>query len=171
MAMPRHPRQKTALHAVHISQPKKELAEFGKGKKTFMLCSLCGAIYFDKSWHHSFLDYRKKIGDQKITVQVCPACQMIADRMFEGELIIARIDPARRQDLLNTITNSADRAFQRDVLCRVITKEPSGDTLRVTTTENQLAIALGKELRKAFGGTLHITFSKQESTARVYLVL
>lgn len=142
---------------------KKEEQEFGPGKKNIVMCPDCNAVYYYKSWHHDF----KKVG-KNFKFVLCPACKMIKNKQFEGQVIIENIEKNKKQELINLIKNIGKRAFDRDVLDRIIKiNEITSDKIEVLTTENQLAVSIAKQVKKAFKAELEIKWSKDESVVRI----
>lgn len=156
-------------------RPKKDEQEFGPGKKGIIMCIDCNAYYYSKSWHHSLEGAIKgqtpeEFAEHEVKFQTCPACQMKKDKAFEGEVIIKLNDAndSQKSDILNAIHNSDEQAQDRDVMDKVLWIEDKGAEIRVYTSENQLAIRIGKKLDSAFkGGKLDINHSKSEDVARV----
>jgi len=155
----------------HFPKPKKEESEFGKGKKDLLICKECNAVYFYKSWHHRLEDYPylKKTKNLKFTF--CPACQMIKEKKFEGEVIVKNVSSKVKANLINLIKNFGKEAFKKDPQDRVISIIDNGSQLRILTTENQLAQRLGKKISQVFKGRLSVSHSKGESTLRAQVIL
>lgn len=147
---------------------KKEEAEFGPGKKAIVICPDCSAVYFEKSWRHNLNEYKELGTEKNIRFEVCPADRMRRDNMFEGELIIENIPSEVYQEVVNLIRNIGERAFKRDVLDRILKLEEQRNRVVVRTSENQLAISIGKQVQRAYKQS-HIDnkFSRAESVARV----
>lgn len=146
----------------------KEEQEFGKGKIDIVMCLECDSVYYEKSWHHRLEDYKQLSQDKRIKFLICPACRMIKDKTYEGKVSIAR--PAQKnveQDLLNLIENVGQRAFKRDPLDRIIEIKKTKDKIEVLTTENQLALSIAKQIKRAFKGKLNIKWSDQEDVVRI----
>lgn len=156
----------------HFPKSKKEEQEYGKGKKDILVCQECQAFYWYKSWHHNLADYPELSQDKNVRFTLCPACKMIADGRFEGEVLIENIAPERSQELENLIHNFGRTAFLKDPMDRVISMEIiAKGMLRVLTTENQMAKQLAKKIKKTFKGKLSFAFSKKESTLRAKVKL
>lgn len=152
----------------HFPKVKKEEAEFGKGRKNIIICPKCDSIYFYKSWHHHLENYSELSENKNLKFIICPACRMIAARLFEGEIIIENTPKNFKKDIINTIKNVGKMAFERDTQDRVISISTlNSSKIRVTTTENQLAIKIAKKIRSAFKSKMEIQYSESESTARV----
>lgn len=150
---------------------KKQDSEKGPGKKDVLLCPKCGAVYWNKSWHNDFHKYKDK-SDFNIKEEVCPACQMIQENRFEGEIRISDIPDQYKEDLKNMVDNMDQTAQEKDPLDRVIDIEDQSSQMRITTTENQLAVQIAKKINKAFPvADLDINYSDSRSKlARVKVV-
>lgn len=155
----------------HFPKSKKEEGEFGKGKKDIIICPKCDSVYFYKSWHHHLKDYQKLSENKNLKFVVCPACRMIADKKYEGEIIIENIPKNLKKDIINTIKNVGKIGFERDSQDRIISISTlNSSKIRVTTTENQLAVRIGKKIKSAFKSKVKIQYSKKESIARVKII-
>jgi len=151
---------------------KKEEAEFGKGKKDITVCRECEAFYWHKSWHHNFSDYPEISEERNVKFTICPACQMIKDGRYEGEVIIENVAEQRREEIENLINNFSETAFNRDPMDRVISIQTiAKGMIRVLTTENQMAQQLAKKIKKTFKGKATFIHSQRESTLRAKVVL
>lgn len=150
----------------------KEEAEFGPGRKEIVFCSGCGIVYYHKAWHHAFEDWRHFDEDKPVKFVLCPACRMIQDKKFEGELIISGINKKELKDeIIGALRSGGELAFRRDPLDRVIGIEDKKNQLIIRTTENQLAVRLGKKIRQTFHGQMEIIHSRGEDVTRVKVTL
>ena len=78
-------------------------------------------------------------------------------------------DEGERQEVVGLVRNAGKRAMKRDPEDRVISVVVSGAKIRVLTSENQLAVAIGKQLHQARkGGKLTIIWSAQDKPVRVH---
>lgn len=99
--------------------------------------------------------------DTKVSFAFCPACQTIKDKQFEGEINIADVPEKFREDLTNLIRAFTQRAYEKDPMDRLIEIKKTRSGLRVTTTENQLAVKLAKKIRDSFKkASLEISYAK-----------
>ena len=158
----------------HFPKSKKEESEFGEGKKDILICKKCNAVYYYKSWHHRLDDYPYLSEKINLKFVLCPACQMIKEKKYEGEVIVENVSQKVRKEIINTVKNMGEEAFRRDPQDRIISiKETNGNSKRISilTTENQLAVRIGKKITRTFKGKLNIRYSKKESTARIKVVL
>lgn len=137
-----------------IPARRSEKQEFRKGEKGVVFCGECGATYFMKSWRHSLEKYRSLPKDAPVKFGLCPACEMVKNHQFEGKIVVKNVPEKEAKDLMGLIENFGERAYERDVLDRVIdvkrTKSGKGSEIVVTTTENQLANKLADKIRSTF---------------------
>lgn len=174
---------------IRLPRAKKEEAEFGPGKIAVLICKTCQAVYFYKNWHRRLEEFpREKSKDIKFTL--CPACQMVKDKKFEGEIILENVPEKFKESVKRLAVNFGKRAWEADPMDRIISikeekikrapasekrgalsrKEFEGKTyLRILTTENQLAKRLAKKINEVYGRKLEIkiTHSLKEDTSRV----
>ena len=155
---------------------KKEEQEFGLARKEFIICPDCKCVFFDKAWHHSLEEDIKHLENRgsrfkNLKFKVCPACRMKKDNTFEGELVIVlqKEKLGEKREILNVIKNSDEQAQSHDPMDRVLWIEDKKNEIRVLTSENQLAVRIGKKLKSAFkGGALEIRHSHDEDVMRAY---
>lgn len=146
-----------------------------KGKKPLRVCSRCGAVYFDEHWHtipNFEKIYKKMMPKKSVAKELCVECKWIVGGKgktgWEGELVLENLIPDDKKEILNLVRNVGKRAFLRDPEDQVIKIEDMGRKVRVTTTENQLAVSIGKQVARAFkGGKLEIKWSAEDAPARV----
>lgn len=148
-------------------KPLKEESEFGPGREEFIFCSGCGIVYYHKSWHHALEDWKHLKGNERIKFVLCPACRMIKDKRFEGELTVSGIGSRKlKVEIKRALENSGELAFRRDPLDRIIEIEEENNQLVVRTTENQLAVKLAKKIKSTFGGEMTVSHSREEDVTR-----
>lgn len=148
-------------------KPVKEESEAGPGRKEFVFCSGCGIVYYHKSWHHALEDWKHLSGEERIKFVLCPACRMIKDKRFEGELAVSGISSRKlKAEIKGALENSGELAFRRDPLDRIIGIKEGNNRLVVRTTENQLAVKLAKKIKLTFGGKMTVSHSREEDLIR-----
>lgn len=147
------------------------------GKEPVQVCERCHAVYYDEHWHSwqsakSLADFLRKESMAKETL--CTECAYIKKghdgvEGYEGDVLLHGLsDPREKIEILNLIRNIGSRASSRDPEDQIIKIEDKGETVRVTTTENQLAVSIGKQVARAHkGGKLEIKFSSTDELARV----
>ena len=133
-------------------------------QKGFIICQKCNATLFKGSWFHP-----KQVNYKKSTL--CPACKMIENNTFEGELVIENISKKNKTLVLNTIKNKGEKGFKNNPNHRIISTIYKNNRLNILTTKNNLALRMAKLIKKSFNGTMKIIFSKKEALLRVYVVL
>ena len=126
--------------------------EFLKGEKPFLMCSDCGSVYFDKHWHHKIDDFKNidKENNFQMKFKLCPACEMIKNKQYEGRVTIKNVSKELEQELGRLITSFCRTAFEIDPLDRLIDIKKGKDDWEVTITENQLANKLAKKIKEVF---------------------
>src|SRR3989344_3316044 len=97
-------------------QTKKEWQELGKGARDHIICADCGAVYWKKSWHHRFGASGAHGAEKKVSFKRCPACRMIRDGQFEGEVIMGGIPKKYRTELVAHLRNVGETARRLDPL-------------------------------------------------------
>lgn len=163
-------RKHNPLYKPKFPRPRKEEAEFGRGKREFAVCPTCSAVYYKKSWHHEF---PRTVGegarDKRMDFTMCPACRMIRDNMYEGQLIIRGVPQERIAEVLARIKNVGNQAYRHDPLDRIIRITRRGQVLEALTTENQLALKLSRQIQEILREKPKIMISKDESIVRVII--
>jgi len=136
---------------IKLPKSRHEVEEFGPGKKGIILCPECNSSYFKKSWHHDFKGLKFPVNQNlPITFKLCPACQMIKNKQYEGRITLKNVPAKYAEELENFIIAYGKRATDRDPMDRIIGVKKNGSTWVVTTTENQLANKLAKKIQSSF---------------------
>jgi hypothetical protein len=134
-----------------------------------MVCTGCHAVYERKHWHISESDFQRMHDDDTVTrITQCPGCKRIAEKDFRGELTI--LGPPLRQPVderYQRILDAEARAKRINPIGRVGDVHIGPGRWTVQTTTPALAVRLGHELQKAFGGDLSIDRPPQSDMARV----
>lgn len=145
-----------------------------RGKKPTALCKRCHAVYFDEHWHTSPKLYEQYKGGIGVREDLCPECTWIKAGLagivnYEGEVLLKNLtDAEMKADVIRQVRSIGRRAFLRDPEDQIIKIEDQGASVRVTTTENQLAVSIGKQVAQAHkGGKLEIKWSREDKPARV----
>jgi len=166
--VPKPGRQIRGKFTLRRPKSRKEEAEFGPGKIDYIICPQCGCVYFDKSWHHSLEQDFKRLKETKnIQFRICPACQMIKDKKYEGEITLEAVPKEFEEDIKNLAKNYGKRAIEADPMDRIIKITQEKEKIRILTTENQLAVRIAKKIKQSFGGEIKISYSHQEDTVRI----
>lgn len=128
---------------------RREKHEILKGEKGAIICKNCDAAYCVKSWRHSLSDC-KNLDDTAVKFSLCPACQMIKNKQFEGEIVVKNAPEKIKNDLKHLIKSFCQKAYERDPMDRLIAVKETNGNLTITTTENQLAVKLAKKIGETF---------------------
>lgn len=130
-----------------------ENEEWMREIKGIEMCPVCENVYYKKRWHRSLASLAKlskNFEKSKLNQKICPACKIIRDHAFEGEVFIENIPSNYLKDIENLIHAFGQRTIQKDPQDRIIKVEKGNDGFRVTTTENQMAVRLAKKIRDAY---------------------
>lgn len=151
--------------------PKSRKEKEDRGKGDVIICPICASVYWYKSWHHNLEGYKHLTEEKMVKFFLCPACTMVKNKMFEGQVFIEHIPGEIRREIENLIYHIADRAYARDPMDRLLDMRPSkNDGLEIRTSENQLAMSIAKEVASAHKHTKpEVRLSKDESSVRVWV--
>lgn len=154
-----------------IILPRKERHEFPKGKLGLIFCKECEAVYYKKSWHRNLRNYKNLKENLAVKFSLCPACEMIKNKQFEGEIIIKNTPDKILNNLKHLIESFCKKAYERDPMDRLIGIKEIKKDLIITTTENQLAVKLAKKIKETFKKVdVKISYSPSPSDV-VYVVM
>ncbi len=151
-----------------IILPRTEERELPKGKLGLVFCKDCNAVYYKKSWHHNLRNYKNLRENLPIKFSLCPACKMIKNRQFEGEIIIKNIPSEIFSEIEHLIMTFGRRAYERDPMDRLIAVKKNKSEMTITVTENQLAVKIAKKIKDTFKSVkwridMKISYSPQPS--------
>jgi NMD protein affecting ribosome stability and mRNA decay len=136
-------------------------------------CPICHAVWSRKAWHTDERKYEQLARNAELA-RKCPACHKTDLNLAEGIVTLTAIETwpkERKAELLSLVRNIGDRARKRDPMDRIMKIMDKLNETQVYTTENQLAVAIGNEVKRAFGGDLNIDFSHRDNDiARVVWV-
>jgi NMD protein affecting ribosome stability and mRNA decay len=139
-----------------------------KGMKETALCSKCGLVYQNKSWILDEAEARRLKEDSHVRRGTCPACRRMEDNIPAG-IVTFSGDYFRKHEveILDIIRNEEAKARAKNPLGRIMEIAQEGDLLTVTTTEENLARKLGKEVYRAHKGELSYQWAHDEKFVRV----
>lgn len=159
------------LSSVKLPQPNGDAKheQYGRERGGIVECPECHSVHYKKRWYRSRRVLKPHLKDGRAVAlkkHLCPACSMIREHLFEGEVLVEAVPQHYRQELIRLIKNFGKRAEQIDAQHRVIEieKNPNAtaDAYRITTTENQLAARLAKKIKEVFNTVeLHISHSRE----------
>jgi len=132
------------------------------------ICSRCHSYLETDHWRYDEHRYLQLKDRPDIHVMLCPGCSRIEKRLYEGE-VIAHHDwsAVDKQEVLNLIHHEEARARSTNPTARIALMEDRGDDLYILTTTQFLAERIGKELHKAYRGTLKVMPLPREKFSRV----
>lgn len=153
-----------------LTDPYKTALEY----KELSVCRKCRSIYHDKRWTIDEELYGSLLKHpEKINYTLCPACRKIETGYVEGIVELAGdFLIEHKEDILNLINNTEKKANYIDPLGKVvkINMDEQNKKIIVTTTNENLAQRIGKNLEKAYKGSVEYSFSKEDRMVRVYWV-
>jgi len=148
------------------------------------LCDRCGAVWFDGHWHTApelaaFIKSKRKSGGGRKSSKpvLCYECHLVVNgppddkqAQFEGQLTLdGLLDPVEKGKILSTVRNFGTRMSTRDPEDRILSIDDRGARVVINTSENQMAVGMGKAVAAAFkGGKLRIVWSRDDMPARVF---
>ena len=148
----------------------KEREEFGGGKQGVILCPVCKAAYYKKSWHHDIAHFAGK-EDMPVNFLLCPADQMIKNKQHEGKIVVKNLPREIEAEVANLIKNIGFSAFEKEPMHRLISIEKVKGELIVLTTENQLAVSMAKKIGEAYKkAKVKISFAKEPNDVAIAVV-
>jgi len=148
----------------------KEREEFGGGKQGVILCPVCKAAYYKKSWHHDIAHFAGK-EDVSVKFMLCPADQMIKNRQYEGKIVVKNLPKDLEAEVANLIKNAGFSAFEKEPMHRLISIEKVKGELVVLTTENELAASIAKKIVAAHKkAKVKISFGREPSDVAMAVV-
>ena len=117
----------------------------------FVSCKVCHNVLHNKRWQKLDGEVLLKINPQHKSVHeaVCPACEMIRRGQFGGEVIVRNVPDSRSFDVVDLILAVAKQAEEHGAEVRVIDIKKDNGEIRVTTTDNQLAVRIAKDIKSA----------------------
>lgn len=163
-------KHRPAAQRKQVSQREQFLGEAEKG---IVLCERCHGVLYQKQWHHadSARVNAAKLSGLPVHIRLCPACKMIINKQWEGEIFVEAIPQKYEAEVLHLAVAYGKRAEKHDPQDRIIEikKEKAGYHLK--TTENQLAVKLAKKMHQVFPKTeLRISYAQDPAeSARVVL--
>lgn len=140
-----------------------------KTKPGVLICSDCGAIYFLKAWRHAnslpgrIWKASANARDWKVTNTTCPACMLVTNKMYGGEITVEDAPQQTEYNLRRLVQSYCRREYGKNCQHRLIDMKKIGNTLHITTTENQLAAKLARKIAQVFHVAHKITHIKEPS--------
>jgi hypothetical protein len=127
------------------------------------VCTDCGALYKNGAWH-----WKRTLTSDATKIR-CAACKRILENMPAGFVTIDGSFALKiRSEILSQIHHLEAREKSEHPLKRIIEITESAREMVVTTTDIQLAQAIGDALRRAYKGKLVLHFPKDKYNIRVH---
>ncbi|RMH08311.1 MAG: ATPase [Nitrospirae bacterium] len=145
------------------------------------VCPSCQAVYYHKRWSLPTLEPRRSSSRTRRTMRhaaemaflaphplLCPACRKIREGYAQG-FVSLRWDnwEAHQKDLMGLIRNEETRARRINPLERIITMHVLPDGAEIETTTERLAQRIGRQVKRAFHGTVQYKWSHKDKLVRV----
>lgn len=168
--------QKWKQYKIKLPVGAGENDKISKTKAGLVFCKKCDCVFYKKSWHRNLRNYKNLKENLPVNHSLCPACRMLKNKQFEGEIIIKNAPLKIVNDLKHLTESFCKKAFKRDPMDRLIEIEDkiprkSASVIRITTTENQLAVKLAKKIKETFKkAEVKITYSPSPSDV-VYITI
>lgn len=162
-------RKERASELGHRSEPHQQFRRAFNVQAGYLLCDACGAIGFQKHWYIN-PDQQKILNIGETTKHVlCPGCQRAADKDFEGEVILCNSGAEHEMgEVVALILHTEGKCWHHNPFARIADVTQQEGKIHIYTTTRFLAERIGKELRKAFKGTLDVKRTPEEQYVRVY---
>ncbi|OGZ32650.1 MAG: hypothetical protein A3H02_01120 [Candidatus Niyogibacteria bacterium RIFCSPLOWO2_12_FULL_41_13] len=127
-----------------------EFEEYGPGKNEIIFCPKGDAVYYHKSWHHAFENYKHAKETKEARFALCPFHQMENSCVWEGEVRINGLKKEKIAEVLSLAKNFSHRAYLKDPMHRIIKIRQDKNSLSIFTSENQLSERLAKKIHETF---------------------
>jgi len=138
-----------------------------KGAPEVGICPDCGAINRKKRWYVDHAEYAR-LKRSGALPRRCPACRKIADAFPSGVLTLrGRFLREHRREILTVARNEERRARGINPLERIMGIRESDGELEILTTDEKLAQRIGREIRKAFRGSVEYKWSEDANLLRL----
>lgn len=148
--------------------PKQDPYAMLRAPKGPVMCRTCRAVYVKKRWVFDKTAARKLAASSRTHKIVCPACQKIRDRYPEGIVTLEWSGlRGHEEEIRRLIGHVEARAVSVNPLERVMKIARRRNGMEVQTTNDRLAQRIGRELARAFKGTVKYTWAHRDMLLRV----
>lgn len=135
-----------------------------------VVCEDCRAVWHDKHWHSpSVVEGMDLSGAGAGLCEECKSQRKGKAAPYAGEVTLdGEFSPQEKDEILGLVRNAGKRAMARNPEDRIVRIAESGGAIKVYTSLNQLAVAVGTQVHHARkGGELTITWSRTDKPVRV----
>jgi len=123
-------------------------------------CVACGAVYSRKTWRRSAARSARAEAEPDAALARCPACEQVRAGRSNGTVLVRGSYALRHEDeIRRRALHVAARAVYTQPERRIVSFRRTRLGLEVTTTSQQLAHRLVRELAKAFHGRAAYSWS------------
>ena len=135
------------------------------------VCPVCDAFFENKHWYPA----GEKVGEktdikfENASKSLCPGCFAVEHQIAEGEVRLESPELVQHGDeVLNLIANVEAQCQRDNPKSRIFTIKREGSLIEFKTTTKWLATRIGKQIQKAFNGSLAIKRAPYEKYVRVH---
>jgi NMD protein affecting ribosome stability and mRNA decay len=138
-----------------------------KGPHEVGVCPDCHAISRKKRWYLDETEYAS-LARSGAVLRRCPACRKIADGFPSGVVTLhGGFLRTHRDEILTIVRNEERRARGTNPLERIMAIREGDESVEILTTDEKLAQRIGREIRKAYQGTVSFKWSEDANLVRV----
>ena len=138
-----------------------------KGPLEVGVCPECHAISRKKRWYLDEAEY-VSLARTGAVLRRCPACRKIADGFPSGVVTLrGKFLQTHRDEILSIVRNEERRARETNPLERIMGIRDGDESVEILTTDEKLAQRIGREIRKAYRGTVSYKWSEDANLVRV----
>jgi NMD protein affecting ribosome stability and mRNA decay len=138
-----------------------------KGSPAVGVCPICHVISKKKRW---YMDEKESDALMRsgAPLRRCPACCKIADGFPSGVLTLrGAFLKAHRDEILKIARNEEKRARGINPLERIMEIRDGDRFVELLTTDGKLAQRIGREIRKAYQGSVSFKWAEDADLLRV----
>ena len=127
----------------------------------------CHAINRKKRWYLDEAEYAS-LARTGVALRRCPACRKIADGFPSGVVTLrGEFLRTHHDEILTIVRNEEHRARETNPLERIMEIRDGDESVEILTTDEKLAQRIGREVRKAYQGTVSYKWSEDANLVRV----
>lgn len=140
----------------------------GKHRPAGVVCTRCGAEARGQRWVAAEGNGFTRLAAGAAAGTLCPACIKTEEDLPQG-IVTLRGDYWRhhRAEIQNLIQNVAADAAEVNPMARIMTVKDDDETLVVETTTEKLAQRIGRQLVRAYNGSVRYRWSGGNHLVRV----
>jgi NMD protein affecting ribosome stability and mRNA decay len=138
-----------------------------KGSLEVGVCPDCHAISRKKRWYLDEAEY-VSLARTGAVLRRCPACRKIADGFPSGVVTLrGGFLRTHREEILTIVRKEEHRARETNPLERIMAIREGDGSVEILTTDEKLAQRIGREVRKAYQGSVSYKWSEDANLVRV----